>query len=322
VVYLLPSKEGIYIKDGDSKYCVRPPFFSLSHYRNLSKRTVIIGFVGPRGSGKSVGADRLVITDFMLKGKTVWSNMKIEFYLVMNGSLVHMESKPLDRLSLVDLDKVYRDGLIYVDEVNLMMEARRAMSQENVNFSYILQQLRKRRLTIIWSAQSEMHCDDRLRFQTDIFIMCQDVSINHPHCGVGELSSWKAHDFSGMVTGKNPRNSKDAVFYEGVQWNKPWWNTFDTFEIQDKVTINAKEQQKMSLKKEAENYATEMKTYLREEGIKRIQSRKLWQRWGIDSRKMQILIGSLLSSKHNIVKEDDNPQSKWYVVEDDASIKV
>lgn len=316
MIDLIPNKKGIYIRDGTNTYCVRPPCFSLRNYRNLKERSLIIGFVGARGSGKSVGAARTVIMDYMLQGKrNVWSNMEIGFNLITNGQSIPMKSKSLERLGLVELDEMYNDGLLYVDEVNLLAEARRSMSQSNLMFSYILQQLRKRRLSIIWSAQSEMHCDDRLRFQTDIFIMCEDVSISRPKCGIGELSLWKAHDFSGIVKGKTPRNSEDAVFYRGVQWNKPWWNTFSTFEIQDVEMVLSSE--KDVRQKEAERIAAEIAEEMKVSSG-RMSKREIGKKYGIlEDRGMQIKVGQLLSSRHGIVKEDYKPSSRFYVVEDE-----
>jgi len=274
----------------------------------------VIGFVGPRGSGKSVGASRTVILDFMLKGKTVWSNMEIGFNRVFNGKTIPVISQPLDRLSMQELDKLYSDGIIYVDEVNLMMEARRAMSQENLMFSYILQQLRKRRLTIIWSAQSEMHCDDRLRFQTDIIISCMDISITHPNCEIGALSAWKAYDFSGIVKGKSHRNTKDMLFYEGVESNKPFWNTFSTWEIQDVNIARRQDERQIEAERIAAEIAEEMKG-----GSPRMPKRELWKRYDmLEDRGMQTRVSQLLSSKHGIVREGCyKPYSLFYVVEDE-----
>lgn len=313
MIDLIPNKKGIYIRDNGNTYCVRQPCFSLRNYRNLKNRSLIIGFIGARGSGKSVGAARTVIMDYMLMRKQVWSNMEIAFNLIQKGQRIPVKSKPLDKLSLVELDKVYSDGLIYVDEVNLLAEARRAMSQENLMFSYILQQLRKRRLNILWSAQSELHCEDRLRFQTDIFIMCEDVSIKKQHCGIGELSLWKAYDYSGVVKGRVPqRNSDDAIFYRGVQWNKPWWNTFSTWEIQD-VAIKTK-QEKNAEREEAQGIAAEIAEYMRREAPK-VSARELWKGWNIEEdHQMKIQVGSELH-KLGIIKEGDNPESRWYVVE-------
>lgn len=304
MIDLIPNKKGIYIRDGDKTYCVRPPYFSLRNFRNLKDRSLIIGFVGARGSGKSVGAARMVIMDYMLRGKkNVWSNMEIGFNLIRNGQTIPMKAKSLERLGLVELDEMYSNGLLYVDEVNLLAEARRSMSQSNLMFSYILQQLRKRRLSIIWSAQSELHCDDRLRFQTDIFIMCEDVSISRPKCGIGELSSWKAYDFSGIVKGKTPRNSDDAVFYRGVQWNKPWWNTFSTFEIQD-IEIKTR-QEKNTAKEEAAKTAADIAEYMRAESPV-ARKHGLWKMFGVTDQTRMMLVGQVLSAVHDIITNPKN----------------
>lgn len=300
MTYILPYEKGIFIQDRENKYRISPPFFSLWNYRNLRKRSLIIGFVGARGSGKSVGAARTVILDYMLPGKTVWSNMAIEFNLVKNGEIVNIKSQPLNRLSLVDLDEVFRNGLIYLDEINLLMEARRAMSEENLMVSYILQQLRKRRLNLMWSAQSEMHCDDRLRFQTDIFVICQDVSINKPKCGIGELSLWKCHDYSGIVKGKVPNKSEAAIFYEGIQWNKPWWNTFDTEEIQE-VAVASKEEEPDPLDEEATRVAGEIANYIVKNGAD-IDKDVVWQMWDIKDIRLRRRIGIKLSMEYGIIK--------------------
>jgi len=66
--------------------------------------------------------------------------------------------------------------------------------------------------------------------------MCEDISIKRKNCGIGELSLWKAHDFSGVIKGKTPHRSDDAIFYQGIQWNKPWWNTYNTWQLQDVKT--------------------------------------------------------------------------------------
>jgi len=315
MIDLLPTKNGIYIQDGDTAFRYRRPWFSLSNYRNLRGRSLVVGYVGPRGSGKSVGAARTVILEYMLKGKKVWSNMEIGFNLIKNGMSKEIKSIPLDRLTMEELDRVYTDGIIYCDEVNLMMESRRAMSQENLMFSYILQQLRKRRLTIIWSAQSEMHCDDRLRFQSDIIIACSDISITNPNCGIGELSKWQAYDFSGIVKGKSHRNTKDMLFYEGIESNKPFWNTYSTWEIQDVKSATRQDEQQVEAERIAAEIAEEMKA-----GLFRIHRRELWKKYDLlDDRSMQVRIGKLLSGRHGIIKEDDNPTSRYYVVEEECA---
>jgi len=308
MIEIIKAKNHILICDEGKVMRFNRPWFSIYNYRNLRNRSLVIGFVGPRGSGKSVGAARTVILDYMLKGKTVWSNMEIGFFNHANGSSAAKKSQSLDRLTLGELDEVYNNGIIYVDEVNLMMEARRSMSQENLMFSYILQQLRKRRLTIIWSAQSEMHCDDRLRFQTDIIISCNDLSITNPKCEIGSLSKWKAYDFSGIVKGKTHGNSKDMLFYEGVESNKPFWNSYSTWEIQDVNANTRKDEQN----EEADKYAAELAADFNK-GLDRIHSRELWKRFDlINKRGMQILVGQKLSNNYGIIR-----RGHYYILEEE-----
>ena len=240
--------------------------------------------------------------------------MEIGFNLIANGKAVPVVSQPLDRLTLEELDEVYSNGIIYCDEVNLMMEARRSMSHENLMLGYVLQELRKRRLTIIWSAQSEMHCDDRLRFQSDIIIACSDAAITNPKCGIGELSTWKAYDFSGIVKGKAHTSTKDMLFYEGIESNKPFWNTYNSWELQDVIQPARTDARQEEAERIAEEIAGEMN-----DGTIRLHRRDLWKRYGLlPDRGMQIRIGKILSSKYNIIKENDNPSSRYYVFDDDS----
>jgi len=252
--------------------------------------------------------------DYMLRGKTVWSNMDIGINLISDGRIIPIKSQPLEKLDLVELDKVYSNGVIYVDEVNLLAEARRAMSRENLMFSYILQQLRKRRLSIIWSAQSENHCDDRLRWQTDIFVLCEDVSISRPNCDIGAYSRWEAHDFSGIVKGRTFNNSKDNIFYRATIWNKPWWNTYNTWQMQE-VGVGVDNKPKGELVK-AKNIAGEIAKYMKGEEILVIKKRLLWKRWDVDDINMKMRIGQVLSSDYGIVA-----RGREYILDDD-SIKV
>jgi len=324
MVYLLPTKNEILIWDknnivltNDMEIVPEPTYritnpFSFWKYRNLRKRSIIIGFVGPRGSGKSVGAARTVIIDYMLRGKPVWSNMEIGFDLISNGQIIPVKSKPLEKLSLVELDQVYSNGVIYVDEVNLLAEARRSMSNENLMFSYILQQLRHRRLSIIWSAQSENHCDDRLRWQTDIFILCEDVSISKPNCDIGAYSRWKAHDYSGIVMGRTFSSSDANTFYKATIWNKPWWNTYSTWKLQEvgvgSIKTPSPEQE------EAARIASEITQYMEGEQLSAIWKRSLWRRFKVTDINMKMRIGQVLSSIHGIITNPHNHSE--YIVEE------
>lgn len=233
---ILIIKRKLIITDNQMVYTIRNPFDLRTVYPHLRNRALVIGVVGPRGSGKSVHTARMTCSDYLLKNKKVWANMDIGFTLLNGGKPVDVHTLNFDKMSLVDLDTMYDDGCLVIEEANVtLMEARRAMREENLKSSYLLQQLRKRRMNMIWNAQSEMHVDDRLRFQTDIFVKCADLSLmpGHHHAGAGELSLIKYYDYSGQVTGKvSVEKGWMNPFWQGIVWNKPWWNTFSTWQLQ------------------------------------------------------------------------------------------
>lgn len=282
---------GITIVDEKNTYNIRKPFFSLRKYRHLRGRSNITGFVGPRGSGKSVGASRMIILDYMLRGYDVWSNMEIGVDLITPKGIKELRSKEIDKMELVDLAEVYKKGVIYFDEVNMdVAEARRSMSTKNLMFSYILQQIRKRQLSIVWSAQSEMHTEERLRFQTGIFIVCQDLAIENPKCGIGELSQWKVHDYTGAKEKGNTLLATEKI------WNKPWFNTYDSWQLQG---MDEHGPAKTTDDVELNKMVGAMAGFIKEEG--KILKDKVWAKWGIGDENTRRKIVRQLTAEFGII---------------------
>lgn len=286
MIVLNPNEKGLLIKDKKETYLLPYPIFSLKADRHLEKQSIIIGLIGPRGGGKSVGGARITILDYMMAGYDVWSNMEIGIGVQVNGHVKELRSKPLDKMELGELDTVYNNGLVFVDEVNAYIaDSRRCMSEEALSFSYILQQIRKRKLNIIWTAQSEAHCDERLRWQTDIYIVCNDVSVSRRGCGIGELSLWKAYDAHGLVTGQ----LQNPVFYQGIIWNKPWWNSFSTWQLQGGDDYDDR------LKQKADEIAEVVR------GKASISTEYIYSIFDIDNKKMLEALNKLLQ-KRGIIK--------------------
>lgn len=229
-------KKEIKVNDNGRCYVIKNPY-SIRNNRTLLHKSLVIGFIGLRGSGKSVGATRMLILDYMLRGYRVWSNMPIEFTQIVNGKEILRKSDDIEKIKMLSLDEDYKDGVIFFDEANIeFFEAYRSMSKDNLSGSYMMQQLRHRGLSAIWTAQHETHVDTRLRFQTDIFIKCADISMmpEHNHCTPGAYSAWDLIDSSG-VTGQSTTN-KGIVqpFRKLTIWNQPWWNCYDTRTMQKK----------------------------------------------------------------------------------------
>jgi len=204
---------------------------------------------------------------------------------------------------------------VLVDEVNIeFSEARRSMTNRNLIFNKILQQLRKRALNMIYTVQHEMWIDNRLRWQTDIFIKTQDVCLKpggiYLPYDFGEYAAWKLFDMSGIF-GQGSYTDTATPIIDGWKFNaKQWWNTFDTNEIQGIDAANYGDNGKGQLSiersdyviQEAKNLSVLYKVIeeLHDAGRENIGAEELWKVLGITSRSEKNYVGGILRQKMGI----------------------
>ena len=150
-------------------------------------RDWIIGLVGDRGSGKSIGGANIAVRDFAMNGEPLWSNMQIGLGVEvqeettrqfgLEPGLVIYKSEYIDKQSFLALDSRYEGGCLFFDEFNLEYgEARRSSANVNLMTDRAIQQLRKLQCGLIYTVLSEMYVDTRIRENTDLFIRCSDVA--------------------------------------------------------------------------------------------------------------------------------------------------
>src|SRR4030042_423364 len=195
-------------------------------YHKYMKREVVIGAIGDRGGGKSAETATFGFVNFMLDGLPVWSNMKIKFGiqvddelareasggLLKTGGLVIYESLPLDKQALLQLDETYRNGCLVIEEINVQYpNARRFMTNTNVNFNEVCQQLRKFNTSLAYNVIDEMFVDSQLRALTDIFVKTYDTAfelnnmINQKE--TGHDFSWRVYPWTGYLAGEENKFS-------------------------------------------------------------------------------------------------------------------
>jgi len=326
-IYPFKSKTGkafiVFDSVLNQKYIIEQPVFSLRNYPHLRNRELVVGFVGPRGSGKTVGGTRTLVLDYLMAGYNAWSNIDIAINVPVNGKLKELRTKPLDKLDLQQLDRVYENGVIFMSEVNTeIADARRAMAESNIKFSYIVQQIRHRKLNVIWDTQSEMMIENRLRWQTDVFIKCQDISLlpSSRHTGIGELSKWELYDMTGIVKGENPVNTKDALFDTMVMWNRPWWNCYDTSFIHGLNEVKPEEEQQSEAEIKALEIASDEKIIAQLKSGGRILKDEVWYQFDVyDHIFKREIIQSLL--KQGIIQDPPGSKTHFKYVEN-VKVKV
>jgi hypothetical protein len=180
-------------------------------------RELIIGIIGLRGGGKSASGASIAFIDYMLKSKPVWSNMNINCdieidditgrsYDLHKGGVAKYASYPLEKEALLNLDDRYRNGCLVIDEINVQYSnVRRFMSNTNVDFNIVCQQLRKFKLSLIYSVIDEMFIDSELRSLTSIFIKSEDIALSsdglESHKQPGSTFKWTIYPMDGWMNG-------------------------------------------------------------------------------------------------------------------------
>lgn len=175
------------------------------------------------------------ILDYLVPGYQVISNMALKWGLQIGDDLLTYNSQDLDKAALLKFD-IERQSTVIIDEVNIeFSEARRAITNRNLIFNKIMQQLRKRELNVIYTVQHEMWIDTRLRWQTDMYIKCQDICLKPGGLflpfDLGEILEWRIYDMRGWLNQGAYQETGEPI----TGWRfpgKPWFDTYDTLEIQ------------------------------------------------------------------------------------------
>ncbi len=259
---------------------------------------LVIGLVGGAGAGKSCGGAAIAIFDFLLAGMKLVSNMDITVRVAYKQAEKIFRSEPMERamMGVKDLEKMYFNACLFVDEVNMAYgDSRRAMSNRNLTFAYVLQERRKRNLCVIHTEQNEMWGDDRLRFATDLFIKASDAAYANgiPKPGtLGRKSHWKVYDTSGVINGEvvggdDPR----FIALEGDFHNTPFWHSYNTRQLQgledDEVDddIVIADGAVLSAAKDKYKIGRGIAAQCIERGIDEITTAELWSLLGITGDK-------------------------------------
>lgn len=118
----------------------------------------IIGIVGRRGAGKTLYAVKLAY-DYHLLGKTIYSNIHLAF-----------PYKTITPDMLLKLPTEMNNSVIIIDEVQAWADAYDFLSRHSRALANLAQQLRKRKIHLIFTTQFFRQAVKRLRDQTDYII--------------------------------------------------------------------------------------------------------------------------------------------------------
>lgn len=117
-------------------------------------------YKGRRGAGKTLTMVKDAL-NFYDKGWTLYSNFDI--------CIPYKKLSNEDIINIADNESI-RDCVLLIDEIQTIIDSRRSMRKENLNFSYFVQQIRKRNIILLCTTQFTKTTDVRLREHTDIVV--------------------------------------------------------------------------------------------------------------------------------------------------------
>ena len=224
------------------------PLLRLMHLN----RDIIIGLIGDRGDGKSLGAAEIALLDWGVEpGEIIRSNLDISaditvsdeyaYKFGLRGGSIHYQSKQLDKLKFLRFDPGYYRNIFVIDEINIFLaDARRAMSNQNLEADDIGQQLRKLESPFIYTCISEMFVDVRIRDLTDIFIKTEDTALSPLGLArrqqQGIEFQWYLYPMTRKLTGERYSDTKQRLgpyFLRG----KRLWGLIDTNQRQERKKL-------------------------------------------------------------------------------------
>lgn len=175
---------------------------------------MIILYKGRRGSGKTLTMVKDAIQLYN-KGWTIYSNFSI--------GIPYKKISNDDIISIAD-NKSINDCVLLIDEIQTIIDSRRSMKKGNLNFSYFIQQIRKRGIILLCTTQFTKTTDLRLREHVDI-VVTPKIDLKYP---VVEATYWDVTSVEelGYIESRTIIYNPELI-----------WNLYDTNEIKDSVNL-------------------------------------------------------------------------------------
>lgn len=308
-------------------------FFNVGKYKNIA---LSIGLIGTRGTGKTCGAVIIASCDYLLRGKPVWSNVPIHIKVKYKEAEKEFKSFDLAELDMLDITKDYGSGVAVYDEVNMeAAEGARYNSSANLQFSYAMQQIRKRHMDVIWTCQGWNWIDNRLRWQTDFVVSCRDATMDTKYYRPGTIganSVWRIHDLSGLSGAFDydfqlkHRYLTDYVIGTHIVYMRPWWNAYTTDQLLGQQNYIEAYKKRKDEKKREENdilpegskwsTITELLEWM--EKFDEVLCDEVWQQIKVNGnlKSIQIKVGHRIDkTKWNKITDRYNNATRWVKVE-------
>src|SRR6056297_409720 len=122
---------------------------------------MIISYIGRRGAGKTLTMVKDII-NFHQKGWKIYTNFPL-------FGIEHRELTNDEIIELIHNEKI-NNCVLAIDELQTLLDSRKSMKKANMDFSYFIQQIRKRGMVLMSTQQFMDNVEKRFRQHVDIIV--------------------------------------------------------------------------------------------------------------------------------------------------------
>lgn len=168
---------------------------------------MIVLFRGSRGTGKTLSMVKRGL-EFLKEGWAVYTNLS-------KTRFIHIDS---DFILNLNYRSKIQNVVLCIDEIELFFDAREWNQQKSKQFSKFLQQLRKRNIIILCTAQFTNLIDIRLRQQIDFLCICKYDKENKK-------------EYNTFIDLTSSESSKIPLIVTSYWYAEPIFKEYDTLEL-------------------------------------------------------------------------------------------
>jgi len=122
---------------------------------------LIVQYIGRRGAGKTLTMTKDVV-NYYYSGWKIYTNYDlygIEYTKLTNDEIIN----------LINLDHI-RNCVIAIDEIQTVIDSRKFAKDSNMDFTYFIQQIRKRGIVLLATSQFLDNVEKRFRQHIDLLV--------------------------------------------------------------------------------------------------------------------------------------------------------
>lgn len=173
---------------------------------NEKQNNLVVGIKGLKGSGKTLLMTILLYIEYK-KGKKIYTNYKVSF-----------PHKIIDVKKMIELDVELQNTVIGIDELHMICDARRGGRKQNILMSYFILQSRHRSVNFYYTTQFDRQVDVRIRENTDINMVCENLYIDSDNDGFNDLFRILIQD----------RRIRPVQLRQKIVYGKPFFDQYNS----------------------------------------------------------------------------------------------